>query len=396
MATGCYTPEYLTASFKGVSFKAEEVTSEHGRRGAEGEFPFGEQTGYADLGRRIRTYSLRGRFDANSHVADAASLVAVCESTGPGVLVHPTRGIILSVACKRLRVTDKIETDGGVTYVELDFVEANEWPNGLSITGSLLGLALSPIIAAARLAFTTNYNIARIPTFREAAVVDAAQQQVANVREQYAAATTSMSTNNDRNRVIFDLNSVATVDATATITSNVDKAISLGMAAIAQNLTGTAKFDAMRTLANGAALSSSFAAPASTAEEAIYSLVRTTAAAYMAEATLESTDYRTGQIFTQADIVDTLLEAEMIYARNTCQNQLYVDLAQFRTSAAAQLAERAYNSPGLVEFDYGGQVHPLVAAYDIYGDATRHREIEDLNIIASMGRVGSPVLGALI
>ncbi|RPH73630.1 hypothetical protein EHM76_05065, partial [bacterium] len=43
--------DYVPASFKGVQFYCVDADVEGGRRGAEGEFPFGEETAYADLGR---------------------------------------------------------------------------------------------------------------------------------------------------------------------------------------------------------------------------------------------------------------------------------------------------------------------------------------------------------
>ena len=104
MALGCYTAPYLPASFKGVPFEALTAESEHGRRGAEGEFPFGEQTAYADLGRKIRRYSLKARFVLNSHVDDSAALIAACESPGSGALAHPTRGIV-NAACTSCKVS---------------------------------------------------------------------------------------------------------------------------------------------------------------------------------------------------------------------------------------------------------------------------------------------------
>jgi hypothetical protein len=61
-------------------------------------------------------------------------------------------------------------------------------------------------------------------------------------------------------------------------------------------------------------------------------------------------------------------------------------ISDFKTNALAQIANKAYNSPGVVEYDFGGAVHPVAAAYAIYGDAKRHRELEQLNVITAYGR----------
>lgn len=392
MAQGCYTEPYLPASYKGIGFKALESTSEHGRRGAEGEFPFGETTAYADLGRRIRKYTIRARFDGNNHVQQSALLIAACELRGSGPLVHPTRGVIVSAACVRLKVTDKPDEEQGVTYVDLDFVEANNWPNGLSLVGSILGIVVGPLLTQARASFSSRFAPTTVQPLRQAAVIDAAQAQVANIANQYAAATITEAASESRNQVLIELQRVATVDSAAT-TVNVDRAIALGMTAIAQATTGQAKYDVMRDLANGAALSSTFAAPASTSENAVYNLVRTVAAVYMSQGAVEVADTRTDEIFVRADAVDAVLQDELAYARGVRDNPLYLAIEDFRRDSNSQLLSAAFSAPGLIEFDFNGAVHPLTAAYNIYGDARRLRDVENLNGVGRLGRVGPTVIG---
>lgn len=392
MAIGCYLEPYLPASFKGVSFKATDADSEHGRRGAEGEFPFGESTGYADLGRKIRTYRLSGRFDENSHVAQAAALISVCEAPGPGILVHPTRGIILSAACRSLKIIDKVENEQGVTYVEAEFVEANQWTNGVSLLGEIFGLGVAALLTSARSFFTDTYQPSNVQAFRQQAVISAAMNQVALIRDAYTEATSGLENDQKRNRVIYDLNSVAVNRDFGGNPEVMDRAIVLGLTAISQSVPDAAtKFETFRGTANNAAQNSSFSSPASDAENAVYALVRITSAAYMAEAAMASTDNRTGQIFEFSDIINAILEQEIINARQACQNGLFLALTKFRDETTARLAGKAYSAPGIVDYDFGGQVHPLVASYAIFGTAKRHRELEALNIMGRYGRIGSPV-----
>jgi hypothetical protein len=386
MAESCYQPQYLPGSFKLVPFKAIEATSEHGRRGAEGEFPFGEQTGYADLGRRIRTYTISARFDSNDHILEAAALIAAVELPGAGPLVHPTRGVILSAACRSLRVRDRVEDEQGVTYVDMEFVEANNWPNGLSLVGQLLGLLINPVIASSEASFSSRYRPETIQSFREVAVVDAAQVQVQAVTDAYSLATTDKPNDTTRNRIISDLQAVVVNDDLARDTDTMRRALTLGMTAVSRELDAPDQYSVFRSIANGAARSSTFRAPASDAENAIYSHVRTVAAAYMARGVLDTDDLNTGEIFARGDVIETVIQGEMDYARQACENDLYYQLSGFRIEVAAQLARKAYASPGLIQYDFGGGVHPLVAAYSVYGDAKRHRELENLNAIDRYGR----------
>lgn len=391
MATACYKEPYIAASFKGVAFKAKEATSEHGRRGAEGEFPFGESTAYADLGRKIRRYTIQGRFDGNNHVIQAALLIAACETTGPGILTHPTRGVILSAACTALKVSDKMEEEGGVTYVDLEFVEANEWGNGLSLLGQVFGLILTPLLSTSRSSFSSNYKVTNAQTFRRDAIVDSAQTQVANIVLEYAQATSAEATDASRSRIIHDLNSVVASDTLAADTTTMEKSLTLGMNAIALELSGAEKYEAFRHLANQATQSSPYVEPAATVQNAIWNHVRIAAAAYMVQGALEDTTSRTAIVFERLDAIDSLLTQEIEYTRSICDNLLFLALGEFRTEALAQLHAHAYTAPGLISYNFSGTVHPLVAAFSIYGDAKRHRDLENWNSVGLTGRMQSLV-----
>lgn len=392
MAEACYKDPYLQASFKGVTFRAIEATSEHGRRGAEGEFPFGEQTAYADLGRKIRVYTIQGRFDGNDHVQQAKRLIDACEGKGPGVLVHPTRGVISLAACRSIRVTDSMEEGQGVTTLDLEFVEANVWPNGVGFFGQLAGSALGAIIAPIRAHSLALYQPKKVPAFRASAVIQTAQDQVRNVLREYSTATANDLTGASRSRVINDLTRLSQDQRLGADAANMDKGLSLGMAAIARNLRGADKFSAFRRLANGAAKGATMPGVSGASQNAVYSLVRVTAASYMVEAVMEQGAANSADIFSQIDVIETLLLGEQDYARQTCDNGLFMAISEFKTQAMGQMLQKAYAAPGVARYNFNGSVHPLVAAYSVIGDAKRHRDLEAMNVIAANGTFAGGVL----
>ena len=395
MATACYTPNYLPASFKGVPCHAEEASSEHGRRGAEGEFPFGERSAYQDLGRKIRTYRLRARFQENNHIAQAAVFIAACESRGPGILVHPTRGVIINAACRRVQVTDKVENEQGVTYVDVEFVEANNWTAGLNLLAQILGgFGASSTISNARNLFVEDYEITTVSNFRREDVRGVVRQQVGNISAEYQAATSDQLSSVSRNRIVYDLSTLQVNNALTDDTETVDKALALGMAAVGEQLTGVDKFRAFRRIANGAAAQSAFAGNAGRIENAIYRTVRVISAAYMIEAALEAQGQNSNEILEQISVIETLLAQEIASARQNCQNQLEIDLRRLSTEAANEIYRKAYTAPGLVNFNFSGQASILTAAYEIYGDATRHRDLENLNVLGRYGSVVGPTVQA--
>lgn len=111
------------ASWRGVSFHAEEVGFDTGRRIIEYEYPQRDEPNTDDQGRAIRHWSLRAFLvGAEADVLRSKrQLIAACEKAGPGTLVHPTEGK-LTARCKSLNI---VETSAGTNYVEvqINFVE---------------------------------------------------------------------------------------------------------------------------------------------------------------------------------------------------------------------------------------------------------------------------------
>lgn len=384
---------YLPASFNGVPFDAVDVGSEHGRRGAEGEFPFGEFTAYADLGRRIRTYTLSGKIQRDGFLGISTALIAACELPGPGILVHPTRGII-SAACKSCRVSDKLDDERGVTYFDLEFVEGNAWPNGLSLVGAFLGLAFGAIINASRDSFRTRYRPRRTPVARRPQVITSARRSINLIRVEYQKSIVG-TTDAHKYRALSDLELVESDEALLVDVETTERALALGLNAIALEQTGKTKFDTMRRLANKHALVSTIPdATGAESEDAIFTIVRVIAAAYMAQAANETTYGRTGEVYNAIDAIDAILSEEGVAASLRCENGYFDEIQKFSVDTKKALYDRAYRLPALVSYNFNGGVHPLVAAYSIFNDAKRHRELETSNIMNSTGRIGPSVVGS--
>lgn len=391
MSVGCVTTEYLIASFKGVMFEAEEAGSEHGRRGAVGEFPFGEDTAYADLGRKNRQYTLKARFVQNSHLQDVDALIAAVESPGSGVLVHPTRGII-QAACRSMKVEDKIIEEQGVSYADLEFIEANDWPAGMSLAGSILGVSISGILTAVADIFMRDYAPKFVPSHRRAQVYAAARSQIGAVRNEIVRANPS-TRDVKILRALADYETIMADEGLLNRPDIVNSAISGGMASINRTLTGSDKFAAMRRLANGAALVSSLPGNARTSENAVYTLARTVAGAYLAQSVLEQRLTNVDQALSGMDAATEVLRSEGEIAYGACNNELFLEIRRYLVSFRSQVYGKAYTLPGVVLYDFGGGVHPLVAAYQIYGDAKRLRELELGNLINETGRFNNVVAG---
>lgn len=392
MATGCYNPSYLPASFKGVSFEAMDTSSEHGRRGAEGEFPFGENTAYADMGRRIRQYSIRARFPNNGHIASAAALIAAVESRGPGTLVHPTRGIV-RVGCKSLKVSDNPLEEQGVTYVDMDFVEASALGGGLRFGLSVLGFDTGPLLTVAANVFTAGYVLSNVFFHRQNIVRDHFRDTLDLAREQLNAATANEQDSTVW-RALAELNFAASDDATTKSTEAAQDILFNALAAINAKSSGENKIRYMRVLANFAATVSTLPEQAGLAVNAVNSGVRIAAAAYITQATLEAKPATLAQGFEQYEIIETLLTDEAAQALSIGDTANHVLLLQQLADIQGALFDRIYNLPAIVSYNFNRPVNALVASYEIFDDAKRYGELLDANPHMSPLNMGPTILAA--
>lgn len=394
MALGCYIPQYYTASYKGVVFDAMEVSSEHGRRGAEGEFPFGESTAYADLGRRIRTYSLRGRFPGNDHVARAGLLIAACEAPGPGLLVHPTRGPV-TVACRSVKVTDNPLEEQGVTYIDLDMVEASLWGSGFSFGSAFFGIVLDTVLAVATATFQRDYTPQNVRYFRKDQVLATAGAGIGVIRDEFVKASQPVADIKVW-RAAADFDTITQDSVQLSKEPVVEQAVTLGLSATDRYSAPADKFNRFRRIANWGAKSSTLISTAGVSENAIYSFIRTLAAGYMARGATEVEPTTMTEAFKQYDQVIAILDDEIEIARLKCDNLLFLALREFETTVQAAMLNRAYNLPTLIEYRFANVQHSQAAAYEIFNDAKRFVEIEQRNPGALPWMVGPGVIAARV
>jgi len=137
------------AYFRGVAFEAVEVSHSVGRRLAEKEIPDRDEPDTDDMGRKARHWELQAFIVGPNAGKEAADLEAACETAGPGVLVHPTKGQFNARCeeCTAIRRTD------GVNCVEfaLLFYEAGDRFMPIPVaadTTTALGEALRAAVAA--------------------------------------------------------------------------------------------------------------------------------------------------------------------------------------------------------------------------------------------------------
>src|SRR5262245_22675120 len=386
------------ASFKGVQFMCTEADVEGGRRGAEGEFPFGEQTAYADLGRKIRVYHLTAKFREDNHVGDSFALFRACESPGPGILVHPTRGAVMA-ACRKCKLKDAIEESAGETEADLEFVEANLGFMGgfggiIGASLSLFGIVSSGLNSASETHFLARYRPMKVAQPWRTDVINTAQnivQSTVRVVEQVLDVDSSLS----EWRTVVQMWETVHDDGLAAQAKNINEAEVNGFTTISEQVQDqNTKFKIFRGLANSAVTTSKLPPGIGVeSEQAVLSRHRILSAIGMAEAAMGSKYPNLNEALTAKDLVLAVFKEEEDAAYYNCDNDLFLEIRKYSVSFTKAMFDLAYRLPGLVRVDFSGGIHPLMAAYAIYNDAKRHRELEEKNIVDANGRFAPLVTG---
>jgi prophage DNA circulation protein len=110
------------ASLAGAGFHVEQGGVAGGRRIALHEFPKRDTPYAEDMGRKARRWSVAAYIVGPDYLGDRDALIAVCETEGPALLVHPTLGEML-VVCDGFSAHESRERGGFVSF-ELNLAEA--------------------------------------------------------------------------------------------------------------------------------------------------------------------------------------------------------------------------------------------------------------------------------
>ena len=122
----------LTARFRGASFEARSIRIEGGKKGADHDKPW--QTGGSpeDAGNKVRTLRVEGYVGGADARAVHSALMRALEESGPGELVHPTRGRfhVLPVSWSE---QESLHQEGGFIQMQILFKEVLFEPTPLVV-----------------------------------------------------------------------------------------------------------------------------------------------------------------------------------------------------------------------------------------------------------------------
>lgn len=366
---------YLQAQFRNAKFFISSADYTTGRRTAEHIYPRANLTDYEDLGQAPKKFSLDAYVLGDDYFEQREALETALDTGGPGILVHPYRGVFNVVA---RRYAEKEHTaQGRMARFKIDFavysIESLTTVSDSTIPQVLA--AKQEVLEAARDQFEDNYSLDRQPNV---AIVDA--------------------------RTTLE-KAFATLESSKRIVANVaefkrDLAQSQGNI-IGLSLSATALFTSLeRSLNFGTDMSSTPGASTVTTSNAkdqkreqseIYSSTETTvvntpdalatafdypaqqvqnAMAHQAVAALIGVlpfvDYRSVQEVREAqDFIFDLMDETM--SDPNISDGLYAALRDSKKALYRDLEIRLINLPLLVEIELPEETNALALAYRLYG-----------------------------
>lgn len=156
---------YQQASFRGAAFYVEAIDGQYGRRNVTHEYPDRDKPYTEDLGRKAREFTLSAYLVGSDYQSQRDALIAACETSGAGQLVHPYKGR-MTVCCKGLTVRESKER-GGYCELSLTFIEdgAATFPSAVINLVRATAAAAGLSIDAARTDFLAKFDIVGVPQF---------------------------------------------------------------------------------------------------------------------------------------------------------------------------------------------------------------------------------------
>jgi prophage DNA circulation protein len=413
-APGCVIPTYRDASWKGVAFLCETSDDEFGRRGDQYEYPLSEDTGYKDMGRKIRRFKLTGYLIGSDQVEKSNAMARAAESPQPGTLVHPMFGG-QQVACVTLKISADYRRDIKRTKLDFDFVEANAsmapYAYGASteqvfasgsaaIDASTLRAIWQPNVNAVEAASAIDGNLAMLvapaddeESFDVISVLEGRSQPMSagSLQALSAQPAPSLRARAMPRAGLTPDNSSATFDVT------VVKAGYITFEGVVAPITeGTATIRRLHTDAvkrlhafNAFVVEQSDGTPSveSLIVSARLSLIRDYALAAL------QTAYQTvTEAILALDFVMAVYDDEERLASSTCYDVLVTAIRKARADAARAILTKNIRLPGIVSSEVHGQWPSVVVSHKLYVDGRRYAQVESYNAHMVPFYIGSQIV----
>lgn len=374
------------ASFRGVPFQVTGSDVTGGRRVLIHEFPQRDKPQHEDLGRSVRGFTVAGFVVGADYIKRAGELIAALEQPGSGTLVHPWHGTMQVTLRSDFRVS--YDSRGlGMASFELPFMEAGEvaFPTATPATEAQSRIAADDMQAASVAQFDATYKVKGVPDFVAAASV-ANWQTALDVLKSPLPGTESLGYANQ----VADL--IVAAEQTAANPSIISQRLvsALGLTSLANTVQRWERIipGLLRIVSSGR-LAPDVSSPLTASRKQLQKNVNATNALMRRVVLTQAVGASTlmpvvmhDQAMAIRNALTSALDAESLNAED---DATYRALQAARAAVWADLTRRARNAARIKVWRPVQVMPALVAAQQLYGDATRAGEIAERNGVRRPG-----------
>ena len=164
-------------SFRGVPFGVKSAQTQVGRRVEIHEYPQRDDAYPEDLGQKADAFTVEAVIVGPDYFKARDALIAALKQRGPGTLVHPYYGKRTVTLASPARISESPD-EGGVARFSLDFIEAgdNVEPSARQDTQSAVESAADSALERIAEEFASEYGLAGFPDFVESEAMQVARK----------------------------------------------------------------------------------------------------------------------------------------------------------------------------------------------------------------------------
>jgi prophage DNA circulation protein len=147
-ADGSWSLQLQPGSWRGIGFVLDAGTTAAGRRVAIHEYPYRDDAWAEDIGKLPRRFAIQAFIVGDDCYQRRDAMLAACEQSGAGTLVHPTMGAIQCVLME-FACADRRER-GRVVEFQFAFIVAGDvlYPSTATATGQNVLAAVAKLKTA--------------------------------------------------------------------------------------------------------------------------------------------------------------------------------------------------------------------------------------------------------
>ena len=386
IATGTWKDKIQPASFKGVPFGVSSDKGDFGRRIVRHDFINSRDPYIEDIGLAAREFTIDAYILGDDYMTIRDRLIAKCEESGPGVLVHPWYGKIY-VSLLGKAIVSHASADGRMCVVSFQVVRVGETPvsvqadNGMVKTVTAAGAALNAVNTGFAKAFEITGQISY--------VVDSAREKITaalnTVSDIKAQARKLAEFNQKIGAMVSDINTLMLAPGDLVNALHDVLSFNFGGGTLTNPYNLTAKIDDFYELRKlfifgDDDVFSDGESPSVLTEvansESINSLVKISAIVMAARVVVDLEFKNYNEAIKIRGIIIDAIDGVM---ETTSDDDLFLSLIELKSQVVKNIEAKSQGLSALQSIALVSSIPSLVLAYNLYGNLDLEQDVIDRN-----------------